>query len=268
MRFKFATWNINRRKPSTLDNDPRLNLLRSYKPDILALQEVSPSFYKFLASTDLFNWSAYSLKPGTTRSNGYALFGNNTFSLINQSLIDIVPFPEQTLICYLQSPTVQLTACSFHVPNGSNHGIRHGDKKRIFGRGIADWLIGQNSRTIFGIDANSPKVDHIDIGKCQLFRSDDHDLLGYKVDPCHNLKDALRTHLCSHTELTYSSININPDGPLAVSYEKGNNKVQVARRYDHIYITPDIKVIDVEYATLVYEASDHALAVAELDLTI
>jgi|SRR6266498_3748443 len=160
LRFKFASWNLNRRRNTSIHGDVRLEILRSLKVDLLALQEVSRSFCALLNYHELFAWSDYSLEDSNTRPDGCALFGTSIFKLISSHVMKNVPFPEQTMICQLESAAGPLTACSFHIPNGSNHGIRHGDKKRISGKAIAELLGRQRSRTVFGIDANSPKVDH------------------------------------------------------------------------------------------------------------
>ena len=261
MKFKFASWNLNRRRHKNIQSDIRLEILRSLRVDLLALQEVSRPFYAFLDYSQLFAWSAYSLEIDNPRPDGCALFGTNLFKLNSFEVMNDVQIPEQTIICKLKTAAGALTACSFHIPNGSTHG----EKKRTFGKAIAEWLAKERSQTIFGVDANSPKVDHPDIKKCELWGSDASELLGLKPNPIHNLRDALRIYLEAHPEKTRTIQEQRPNGPLAVSYNRGNNRTKVDRRYDHIYVTPDIKVIEVEYLDLLFEASDHALVVAELE---
>lgn len=263
MKFKFASWNLNRRRHKKIQSDIRLEILRSLRVDLLALQEVSRPFYACLDWSKLFAWSAYSLEANNPRPDGCALFGTNLFKLTSSEVMNAVPIPEQTIVGNLKTPAGSLTACSFHIPNGSTHGV----KKRIFGEVIAQWLAIRRSRTIFGIDANSPKVDHHDIKKCELWGSDAPELLGLKPNPIHNLRDAFRVYLEENSETASVLQEQRPNGPLAVSYNRGNNKTKVARRYDHIYVTPDIKVIKVQYHDLLVEASDHALVVAEVDLS-
>lgn len=263
MRLKFASWNLNRRRPQDLYKDIRLEILQAYKPDIIALQEVSRSFYALLDYDKMFSWSAFSLESNNPRPDGCALFGTGLFKPISSQVMKNVPFPEQTMISRLESPAGLITACSFHIPNGS----RHKDKKRVTGRVIAEWLAQQKLKTIFGIDANSPAVDHPDVSKSVLYENDAPELLGFSGKSIHNLRDAFRISLESNPEMARLIVAQRPNGPLAVSYDRGNNVTRVERRYDHIYITPDIKVIKVEYHDLLPEASDHALVVAELEVS-
>ena len=109
-------------------------------------------------------------------------------------------------------------------------------------------------------------MDHLDVTKCSLFRSDAPELLGLQSNPIHNLRDALRIYLESQPEMVRVIKEQRPGGPLAVSYNRGNNKTKVDRRYDHIYVTPDLTVVKVEYLELLSEASDHALVIAELEI--
>ncbi len=61
-----------------------------------------------------------------------------------------------------------------------------------------------------------------------------------------------------------------PKGPLAVSHTTGKGANPNERRYDFIFVTPDIRVECVEY--LFEEAcaagSDHALVYAKLEIDI
>ena len=60
---------------------------------------------------------------------------------------------------------------------------------------------------------------------------------------------------------------MRPDGPLAVSYIRGNKRKYTPSRYDFIYATKDIGVINVKYLydEAIEAGSDHALVLAELE---
>jgi hypothetical protein len=63
-------------------------------------------------------------------------------------------------------------------------------------------------------------------------------------------------------------VKLRPDGPLAVSYRRGQGERRLDCRYDAIYATPDIAVRRVSYLyrEAVSIGCDHALVIADLDL--
>lgn len=172
-------------------------------------------------------------------------------------------FSNQTLVVEVSSNETGLPLLlgSFHVPNGSQHGIHRGDFKRRFGHCVAAWLNSRQTSTVFGIDANSPEVDHIDESKVKLFRSDSEYLFGSKRT--HDLRDVYLDKCRAHA--------VKPN---AISFQGAR---KTATRFDHIWATRDIQVMGVKYGQLklgpkgrmLYAAngkilSDHAWVAAEL----
>lgn len=92
-------------------------------------------------------------------------------------------------------------------------------------------------------------------------------LLG--AHPAHALLDVLRVKLATDPEAMERVRRERPEGPLAVSYDRGRlSGGSVPCRYDVIYATRDFVVEDVQY---LYRASldagsDHALVYADLTL--
>ncbi|HEY7347289.1 MAG TPA: endonuclease/exonuclease/phosphatase family protein [Ktedonobacterales bacterium] len=263
MQFRFATWNLNSFRPLA----GRIDLIRAVECDLLALQEVTEDSYCRLMDAGLFAWSTFSLSlrppqagEGPGRRLGCALFGKSSFRLVAPALLKEAPFPERTLAAHLESAAGPLTACSFHAPPGVNWGEL---KPQTF-RAIAAWLARQEQALIFGMDANTPEVDHPDIDQNRWWYKDEAILLGSQAP--HRLKDALRVYLHTHAEEMEQILTVRPEGPLAISYTRGKGKQLTPCRYDLISITPDIEVENIRYlySEALRAGSDHALVVAGL----
>ncbi len=281
MTFTFLSWNLNGRRVEhdTGLLDEYLSCLRSpflsrNKPsiDIIALQEIRRSTFELLITVGLFAQYSHSLDLADRAGQwGCGLLISNRFKVTSQGLLDFgvdietsARFANQTLVVETccQDTGRQLRLGSFHIPNGSQHGIYKGDFKRRFGHCLAGWLNRTQTSTIFGIDANSPETDHVDASKVKLFRSDSENLFGSKRT--HKLIDVYLDHRRAHSEEA-----------AAVSF-KGRRKTPA--RFDHIWVTEDIQVRRVRYGqltlgsqgTMLYAAngtdvlSDHAWVAAEL----
>ena len=262
MNLRFVSWNIHNRQFIT----PMIDVLRSIRADIIALQEVSISAYDELVDSSLFSWSAFSLdirppgkNEGRGRQLGCAVLGQTPFRLIGSSLLESTPLPERTLIVEVESPAGPLKVCSFHAPPGVSW---HEKKPQSF-LALAHWLTQHQSEVIVGMDANAPKRDHPDHQQNEWWWEEEECLLGDQ--PLHSLKDALRVWLAAHPLEAEQIRQANPYGPLAVSYDRGRG-TSIPCRYDFIYSTTDFAVSQVRY--LYDEAlkvgSDHALVVADL----
>jgi endonuclease/exonuclease/phosphatase family metal-dependent hydrolase len=263
MRFRFASWNVNNR----LLKEGHLDLLQLIRPDLIAFQEVSSSFYSSLTDRGLFAWSvsSLSLRPppigeGRSRALGCAIFGGSSFHLLSSSLLPDLDFPERTLAVRVRGTVVPLTVCSFHIPPGASWGA----VKPKTMRSIADWLAHLQGNVIVGIDANAPKIDHPDLGSNTWWWKDEPLLLGAK--PIHHLRDALRSYLQDRPDEFASIAASRPTGPLALSHIRGNKHKRTECRYDFVYHTPGISVESISY---LYEealaaGSDHAVVTAEL----
>lgn len=258
MKLTFASWNVNNRLLRT----SHLDFLQMIDPDILALQEVSPKFFKSLSESHLFENSSYSLdlqfNKGEKRSRqlGCALFVKRPLLTSDSWLLDSLPFPERALFARVTAPNFLLTTCSFHTPPGASWKELKPKSHSLF----AEWLQSQNSRFVFGIDANAPKIDHPDFDQNQWWWKAEPLLLG--VNAIHSLKDAYRIYLYSHPEEFERIRRERPEGPLAISYKRGNRRVnRIDSRYDFVFVTSDINVYEVVYLydDAIQAVSDHAL---------
>lgn len=265
MKLRFASWNVNNRNLSP----GHIQIFRDVEPDVVALQEASPSLHQALAAESLFAWGAFSLtlRPpldgeGRSRRLGCSVFGTDRLRLLEYSLIPGLEFPERTLVTTIEARGAALTACSIHTPPGSNWG----EVKPRTLKAIARWLPLQSSPLIFGIDANCPRTDHPNIYQNEWWWDDEPLLLG--ASPLHELKDVFRVYLDNNPAELVRVIAARPSGPLAVSHVRGKGRNMTECRYDFIYATPDVHVEKVEYVFggKVKAVSDHAIVVADATL--
>lgn len=262
MPFRVASWNVNNRN----FRDTHAELLRRVDTDLLALQEVSPGFYQKLTDTGVFDWSAFSLSlrppqrdEGRSRRLGCAVFGRSPFQIYSAQLLEELPFPERALIVTINSG-LEMRMCSFHTPPGASWG----KIKPQTLHAIAEWLTKQSGHTIFGIDANAPKTDHPIFDQNQWWWEDEPTLLGHS--PLHKLRDCLRLYLAERPGMMEEIVSRRPTGPLAISHIRGNRRKMTECRYDFIYISPGLDVLQVSYLyeESVQAGSDHALVTALL----
>ncbi|MFL5659583.1 MAG: endonuclease/exonuclease/phosphatase family protein [Ktedonobacteraceae bacterium] len=264
MNIRYVSWNIHGKNQIT----PMVNLLHRINGDLIALQEVTVSAYRTLVESKLFAWSTFSLdlrprqvNEGPGRRLGCALLGQASFHYKSSSLLEDAPFPERTLIAEVETLTGPLTLCSFHTPPGATWK----KKKPQALLALAQWLAHHQTRVIVGMDANAPKSDHLDIEQNEWWWKEEPLMLGAR--PLHTLRDALRVWLTMHPLEAARLLADSPQGPLAVSYNRGwGKRAFIPCRYDFIYLTPDFSVSEVRYlyAEAIQVGSDHALVMADL----
>lgn len=264
MTMRVATWNLHRRRDVTA----ALQFLQEIAPDVLALQEVSAAGYQALVDSGIFAWSAFSLElrppsaeEGPKRHLGCAVFGQASYRLRCQRLLEHVPVPERALIVEIETPDGPLTICSFHVPPGASWG---GAIKSQTLTLLADWLAEKAGRIIVGMDANAPKLDHPDMAQMRYWWPAEAHLLGPQRR--HHLQDALRLWLAAHPDEAERVRQLRPAGPLAFSYDRGHKGIPAWSRYDYVLVTPDLDVacVDYRYPEAIAAGSDHALVLAEV----
>ena len=261
MKFTFATWNINYQK----FKESHFKFLGERNPDILALQEVHPDFFTKLSSSNLFSNSHYTLgyiQHDVKPSHPCAILSSADIRLRNPSLMPDLPFPEKCMIVDAELDETVIKVCSFHTPPG----VRVGELKPQSHMILAEWLKSRDFPVVLGIDANAPKVDHPDITKSEWWFPDEPILLGEQK--IHDLRDAFRDYLMSNPDLFETIKQKWPKGPLALSHITGKGTNPKERRYDFIFVTPDISVKKVEYIfdKACAAGSDHALVYAQLEV--
>ncbi len=181
-----------------------------------------------------------------------------------------MPFPERTIVCDFGD----WIACSFHAPPGVSWGV----SKPRQAVAIATWLRDVEKPVWFGIDANTPTIDHPNFDKTRThWHTGDKRLKGEQGDDLlvassniHDLNDAFRLHLNKNNEELRKIATEYPDGPLVVSHktEKRKGFAGNARRYDAVWVSNhfDVKNVAYPYEESIASGSDHSLVLAELHL--
>ncbi len=159
------------------------------------------------------------------------------------------------------SASGRLTVCSFHIPPGASWGKIKAETQHA----IADWLAAKKGSLIFGIDANSPKVDHpTNPGMNVLWRRDSKDKPQLLAVP--GLRDAYRVFVKDRPVINSEIPAIPPNGPLAISHYRHRGPQRTPCRYDFIFVSNDIAVGRVDYInTFENKLSDHALVMGDFD---
>lgn len=193
-----------------------------------------------------------------SRELGCIVAGNLPCLPTNISLIYDTPLPERNLVVDIKYFEKEFTVCSIHSLTGTSYNRT----KVINFLTIADWLENRNKPMVIGIDANTPKSDHPDLRKSNWWYKEEPILFG--ADARHDLKDSYRIYLEAHPELFKDIISKNPDGPIAISYKRGPQKIPC--RYDVIYVSPEWKIRHAQYfyEESVEHGSDHSIVTAKL----
>jgi exonuclease III len=261
--FRFATWNINNRNPK----QSHMIFLRGLDLDILCLQEASRKFFDGLSSEGIFEHAYFSLDyvdedilKSRARRLGCAIFCSTDVVLQSPRLLELLPFPERSLVCEADIFGDSSIVCSFHTPPGASWKDLK-PKSHVL---LSKWLASRESPVLLGIDANAPKVDHPDYSQNVWWWPDEPKLLG--EDRIHDLRDSFRDYLKHNPDAMKAIKQDRPEGPLAKSYIRGNYRKMTPSRYDFIFVSPEFRVHNVEY---LYDestkaGSDHALVLAEL----
>ncbi|HSV64629.1 MAG TPA: hypothetical protein VLJ59_01815 [Mycobacteriales bacterium] len=289
MRIRVVSWNVDSRPAGLLD--AKVELLRRIRPDLALLQELSRSVYRALLppplahermhqQSRLFAWGALSTdlcRPrGDEHRLGCAVLGAPGTVVLGSQVLDRAPFgvSEPVRAGFLWrtvaarvalSDGAQLTVGSFQTRRASTVAS---DLQRAFHAGITGWASGVSGPLVVGLDAGAPAVDHPDARQVRPWLSassagpgGDDPLLGPHGG--HRLYDVLRGYLDRRPEELARIRAERPAGPLAVSRRVAGQPV----RYDHLFASPELEVVDVQYRydDAAAAGSDHALIIAELE---
>jgi hypothetical protein len=249
MRLRIVSWNVNGLGKTA----GRTDYLRLLKPDLVLLQEVTPALFQILKSENFFASIACSLElcagqEVRKRPLG-CVIASTQLPLTNVALLSGMPIAERALVGQVQTGQHLLDVCSFHAPPGVNWG----DVKSTAYSALAEWLVDRSGPTALGMDGNSPKVDHPDHAKSIFWRDHEDSVLG--VDAKHRLKDSYRTFLEQNAATMGKIREQRPDGPLAISYDRGK-ATSVPCRYDFLFASPELRVRHVDHHRLWVEIGE------------
>jgi hypothetical protein len=278
--LRVGSWNHRRTR-----HPGQVAFLRELGLDILLLQDVSVASFDRVAALladGTFAWGLHSLSlrpnglgEGGSRAKGTAIFGSGLVQLEDGPLLlKAVPAPERTLVVGVSIDGQGLTLASINLVAGDSRDKNWGPAaKAQFFSGLASWMERQRHRTIIGMDCNSPRIDHPDVRRNEYWfgriPGDQNEHLVHDPSASHSMSDVYRVYLAEHPEELASIIATRPNGPLAVSHVNVS-KVRSERRYDFIYVTPDLKPRTVRYLGdevglgRPRAMSDHALVLATL----
>jgi hypothetical protein len=268
--IRVVTWNVNWRTGVAADQG---KLLASLRPDLVFLQEVNANSVARLGEAAGLEWKIVSepplAEPGLRRRRLVAVGGTRGASPRRLDLV--APVEERLLAIEVELDGRKVTAVSYYAPPGVSWGRVKVDQAAAF----TDWLCASDGPVIVGADANTPKDDPVDDGAVRThwytgFRKlngDPGDDVLWGSSPRHPLRDCLRTWIA--TDPTRRE-GLDPAGPLAVSHYTAKRKDHPGhpRRFDSIWATPNLEVLDVRYLSSEIGAlSDHAPVVADLRLS-
>jgi hypothetical protein len=274
--MRVVSWNVHNRGPSGARRQGAL--LRDLGPDLLLLQEVNPNSADVLRQCAGADWMVRAdelasplpggqAHPRVAAVAGYGPPPHHACLLPGAAQAHAL----RTLIVTTSIDGVELTACSYHAPNGSDYKIEKARQAVAF----AHWLSAQPGPLLFGADANTPKIDAPEFADTRThWHSGDRKLQGEPGDDLlfgpakiHTLEDALRRWLADHPGRTATFAD-SPLGPLAITHRTGRRKDSpgTGRRFDSIWITCHWTVQHIEhlYDEGIAAGSDHAVVVADL----
>lgn len=168
-----------------------------------------------------------------------------------------------------------LNVVSYHAPPG----VTWGYKKVEHAHALLDWINQSEGPVLIGADANTPEVDHPEPDKVRThwhtgsstLRGRTGDDVTFGGRPHHRLHDAYRRWLNDDPARMQAVALERPSGPLAVSHHTGRRRSGpgVPRRYDSLWISPEIAISNItyNYENAIAAGTDHALLTAELSIT-
>lgn len=257
--------------------------------DVLLLQEVTRAEVPGLASALGFDWWASSLGDEVRDPRiGVAVLGRSPVQLDARLQLaaddfvndDVYPelarwFHERHLaVDVTMAPGRSMRIGAFHATPGTSEGPGTstgrrgvGHRKPWFHRRIAEWVATWDPPFLFGIDANTPAVDALDLADSRFHissqgpgRPGEEQLLGPPEVALHDGVDLWRLWLASPAGA--GDLAAVPEGgPLARSHRTRSGSWF---RYDQIWASPGIRPVAMAYE-FDDEVSDHALVSATID---
>ena len=281
------TWNVaGRVNRATIDG--QREYIESVAPDVVALQEVSKKQVESFAN--LLSWSRNSFEiaderpswPTAKHDLGCLIAGaDHVAPVVPASRLPSLyegpfPAPERTLLTAVASPLGEIVVASLYQVTGDARSAGWGPlAKRETFRQWAAWLRhGLRQRSLGSMPTRPGSTTRTSAGTSTgtIARSARRTSGCFTTPPEHLIACATRTD-CSSTGsqgLLAELRRRRPSGPLAVSHVN-RSRVVAERRYDFVYLTPDLVPERAEYLTEVSEPSDrgrrlsdHAPVVAEI----
>jgi exonuclease III len=274
--LRIVNWNLNVFTANRRHD--KLALLQLTDFDVLTVQECDPDTYDAFVDSDLaIRDHAYGLRMDGVvadrpeRAHGVAVFVRGRARLLDSDVLRVLPEQqERGVVARVQDGRRSVEVLGWHAPNAVGKGPTRMVKKMAAYRAVTDWLVTHVGHCVVGMDANTPWRDPYErrgepLDPGHPFFEDQR---FYGMHQGHPMRDAWVLFLSDHDDLRERIVRLRPQGPLAVSYQRGVQGRITACRYDHILVSPEIHVsaMGYEYADAVGAGSDHALVWAELSV--
>lgn len=262
--MRFTTWNVD--KGLRLNQAP---FLAEAAPDVVALQEVSGRHRSFTTSSlEQLGLHHVLHAPKGDRGSVYGLVLASRWPLVRVEPAEVgLDVVERVLCAILEAPGGSIEVTTVHVPPGMRKVAGRPDpsaKIQTF-RALTEFYGRPTTtpRVLLG-DFNTPQDELVD--GAQTFFGNAHqrgvEEEFYRVASRQSLRDAFR------------SVHFTPGhgfGTPAVSWlNKGNRASSRPRRFDHVFASPELRVVSTSYADSdrIWSAnvSDHLLLTVELDV--
>lgn len=250
MKIRIANWNVNRR----VDLSPHWELLESVGWDVCTLQEVGPDAAAAVADVDGLEASYALDHVGATAElagvvDGAMVVARRPLRLRGAGVVADLPSLDRSLLARIghdEQHYFGMSVLSASLPPATNWGALKVEQCLGFVR----LLERRRAPMLVGIDANTPKRDHVDQDKVEYWWPEEAELLGPHAP--HQLRDVYRTL----------------HGPTPAHMPISHKQQGTARRYDHVLASPEFAVIAVDYRfdNHVRALSDHALVSVTLEL--
>ncbi len=271
--LRVATWNLNVWTSGSRKAE-KAALLAGVGFDIALLQECDEATYAYLIAEGLAAGGHFhgladgGITPADPRrAHGAAILAGPAVRLDRAETVAALVQPERGVCAtgHLADGDVRLLA--WHSPHAVGEGADRMAKKMGAYRAILDWFTQQPGPLVAGVDANTPWHDPLHRDDVER-RQDDpwfEDSRFYGSHKAHQLDDAWVTYLEHSPDVRERILRLRPDGPLAVSHNRGARGTTTPCRYDLLLVSPDTQVANMvyEYADAVGAGSDHALVWAD-----
>lgn len=270
-----ATWNLNNRGPRAAEQLGAL--AREHGIDLLLLQELNPAASEVLVQAAGLDWIVTAFDAGAPAAGGSGRRRAAAIAGRGPDPRDIGVLPglelqERAVQATVTTPLGELHCVAYHAPPG----VSWGDVKVSHAHALSHWITSTAGSILVGADANTPEVDHPDR---DLVRTHWHtgsrrvgdrpgDDVVFGGRPVHGLDDAFRRWLEEHPDEMARVGKLRPTGPLAITHRTGKRRTSpgAPRRFDALWVSPDLQVVTVEhhYDAAMAAGTDHALVLADL----
>jgi hypothetical protein len=187
----FCSWRLD----NVVYRRSQLELIAQCSPDVLALQNVSPSYYSALKSSEYFAYSCY---QRCSTGRGHAIFSQYP---LGDYYISIPTLRDYPLVRYVALPAGMITILVFSDDNPS--GIDLTVVNQLSGPVIAAVAAVETS-----FDMKSFRFPCHGEGGAQTL------LMGSK---CEGLADVFRRYVCANPALKKAIQSLRPRGPIALA---------------------------------------------------